>query len=126
MRIRIARMLELYFVFYRIPKMMTRLARERNRSAWRWSLIGIGAWIGGELVAGFAVGLIHGIGIMLWGWPVRSPGFSALTYILALAGALISVTIVSRILVGKSTEESFPSPPPPPEFHQTSEPAHVD
>jgi hypothetical protein len=119
-------MLELYFVFYRIPRMMTRLARARKRSAWRWSLIGIGAWIGGELVAGFAAGLIHGIGIMLWGWPVRSPGFSALTYILALAGALISVTIVSRILAGKSTEESFPSPPPPPEFHQTSEPLHVD
>ncbi len=118
-------MLELYFVFYRIPRMMTRLARERNRSAWRWSLIGIGAWIGGEIAAGFAVGLIHAIGIELWGWPERSPGFSALTYILALAGALISVSIVSRILTGKTREKSFPAPPPPPEF-QTSEPKHVE
>jgi hypothetical protein len=118
-------MLELYFVFYRIPKMMTRLARERNRSAWKWSLIGIGAWIGGEFVAGFAVALIHGIGMVLWGWPARSPGFSALTYIIALAGALISVTMVSRILTGKSRQKSFPSPPPPPEF-QTSEPKHVE
>src|SRR5437762_14321786 len=123
MRIRIARMLELYFVFYRIPKMMTRLARERNRSAWRWSLIGIGAWFGGELVAGFAAGSIHGIGIVLWGWPVRSPGFSALTYILALAGALPSVTNVSRILVSNSTDESLPSPPPQPQYRQPLEPA---
>src|SRR5258708_15170476 len=106
MRIRISRMLELYFVFYRIPKMMTRLARERNRSAWRWSLIGIGAWIGGELVAGLAAGLIHAIGIVLWGLPVRSPGFTALTYIGALAAPLISLTTGSRLLLGESTEDA--------------------
>ena len=116
-------MIELYFLFYRIPKMMTRLARERNRSALAWSFMGIAAWIGGEIVVGLLIGLIHGLGIVLWGWPERSPGFSALTYVLALGGALISVTIVSRILTGRPNEESFPSPPPPPEF-QTPEHPH--
>ena len=118
-------MLELYFLFYRIPKMMTRLARERNRSALAWSFIGIAAWLGGEILVALVIGLIHGLGVVLWGWPERSLGFSALTYILALAGALASVTIVSRILTGKTREESFPSPPPPPEF-QTPHQPHVD
>ena len=109
-------MLELYFIFYGIPKMMTRLARERNRSALGWSLIGIGAWIVAEITTALAVGLIHGIGIMIWGWPEQSPLVSILTYVLALGAAIISITIVSRILRGKSREISFPSPPPPPDF----------
>ena len=107
-------MLELYFLFYRIPKMMTRLARERNRSAIAWSLIGIGSWIGAELVVGFTFGLFYGIGVELWGWPPRSQGLSLLVYLLALVAALVSVTMVSRILTRKPREEV--SPPPPPEF----------
>jgi hypothetical protein len=109
-------MLELYFLLYRIPKMMTRLARERNRSALAWSLIGIGAWIGAEVVVGFALGVVHAVGILVWGWPPQSPGFSILTYVLALVAALISVTVVSRVLTRKTREESFQLPPPPPEF----------
>ncbi len=118
-------MLELYFLFYRIPKMMTRLARERNRSTLGWSLIGIGAWITAEVAVVFAVGVVHAIGILAWGWPPQSPGFSILTYVLALVAALISVTVVSRILTRKSREESFQLPPPPPEF-PPSEQSHVE
>jgi hypothetical protein len=118
-------MLELYFLIYRIPKMMTRLARERNRSALAWSLIGIGAWIAAEMAVGFAVGLIHAIGILLWGWQRQSSGFSILTYVLALSAALMSVTIVSRVLTRKPREQTFRLPPPPPEF-QASEQSHVE
>lgn len=112
-------MLELYFLFYRIPKMMTRLARERNRSAVTWSLMGIGAWIGAELFVGLGMGILHGVGITLWGWPLHWQAYSIVTYILALVGALISVTIVSRILSNKTAHESFPVPPPPPDFHNS-------
>jgi hypothetical protein len=118
-------MLEIYFLFYRIPKMMTRLARERNRSALAWSLIGIGAWIGAEVVVVFALGVVHAVGSLMWGWPRQSSGFSVLTYVLALVSALISVTVVSRILVGKSREESFEIPPPPPEFPPLEQ-SHVE
>ena len=58
-------MLELYFLIYRIPKMMTRLARERNRSALAWSLMGVGAWLGAELFVLFGAGLIYGTGSVL-------------------------------------------------------------
>lgn len=117
-------MLELYFLLYRIPKMMTRLARERNRSAIAWSLIGIGSWIGAELVVGFTAGLIYAIGVELWGWPSQSAGFNLLVYVIALAGALVSVTIVSRILTRQPRTESFLPPPPPPQEFRDSEGNH--
>ncbi len=118
-------MLELYFLFYRIPKMMTQLARERNRSALAWTLIGIGAWIGSELFVGFAFGVIHTIGVEVWGWSEQSSGLNVLTYVFALGAALISVTVVSRVLTSKPREELLPTPPLPPDFH-SSETQRVD
>jgi hypothetical protein len=111
-------MLELYFIFYRVPKMMTRLAREQGGSALLWSLAGIGTWIGAEVVVFVVSGFIYGIGAGAFGWPMPiSPGVKLFTYILALAAALGSVTIVSRILAGKGRRKYFASPPPPPAFH---------
>ncbi len=109
--------LELYFIFYRVPKMMTRLARERNRSALRWSLLGMGAWIGAEFFVAFAFALIYEIGAVLLDWPRPEPvGLRVLSYFLALVAALGSTTIVSRILMSKPKEDFFPAPPPPPKF----------
>ena len=117
-------MLELYFLIYRIPKMMTRLARERNRSAITWSLMGVGAWIVAELVVGFTAGLIYAVGVEFWGWPSQSTGFNLLVYLIALAGALGSVTIVSRILTRQPREETFLPPPPPPQEFRDAEGNH--
>jgi Kef-type K+ transport system membrane component KefB len=109
--------LELYFIFYRVPKMMTRLARERNRSALRWSLLGMGAWIGAEFFVAIAFALIYEIGAAVLDWPRPEPvGLRVLSYFLALVAALGSTTIVSRVLMSKSKEQSFPVPPPPPKF----------
>jgi hypothetical protein len=110
-------MLELYFLIYRIPKMMSRLARERNRSAVAWSLIGIGAWIGAELVVGLGVGVLYGIGIFVFGWAEEIPaGVQFLIYLVALGAAIGSVTIVHRILQSRPRERYEPLPPPPPAF----------
>jgi hypothetical protein len=109
-------MLELYFLFYRLPKEMTRLARERQRSALGWTVLAIATWITAELFVGFMIGVIHGIGIALWGWPADSPVVGVLTYILALVAALLSVTVVSRVLRSKPTEDELLRPPPPPNF----------
>jgi len=109
-------MLELYFLLYRIPRMMTKLARERKRSALAWTFIALGAWIGSELVVGIALAVFYAMGVALWGWPDQSPGFNYLAYFLALAAALISVTIVTRILSRLPIEEFLPEPPPPPKF----------
>jgi len=118
-------MLELYFIFYRIPKMMTRLAREQHRSAIVWSLIGIGTWIATELVVGFSAGLFYGIGAALWGWPSRPQSLNFFIYVLALVAALGSVTLVSRLLTRKRRDESFLPPPPPPQQFPDSEVNHA-
>jgi hypothetical protein len=48
-------MLELAFLFYFLPKRMTRLARERHRRALAWSVAASVAWIGAEIVVGSAI-----------------------------------------------------------------------
>ena len=110
-------MLELYFLFYWLPKKMTQLARERNRSAVGWSALAIGAWIGSEVGVFAAAGILYGIGTVLWGWEEElSTGAQLLIYLLALGTAILSVTVVYRILRAKPRHDVFPSPPPPPEF----------
>jgi Kef-type K+ transport system membrane component KefB len=115
-------MLELYFIIYRVPKMMTRLARERGRSALGWSLLGIATWTAAEVVVFFVFGIAYGIGELTLGWPEPIPaGVKLVSYILALASALLSVTMVSRILTRTTMQESFTVPPPPPDFHSESD-----
>lgn len=117
--------LELYFLLYRVPKMMTRLARERGRSAVRWSFLGIAAWLGAELAVMFGAGIVYGLGEALLDWPEPiAPGFKVFSYLLALVAALISTTIFSRILMRIPVAESLASPPPPPEFSGESQRAN--
>jgi hypothetical protein len=76
-------MIEVYFLLVMIPMRMTRLARERGKSALAWSLAASGAWFGTELAlvvlavsnldrladvteAGFAVFLVY-VGPLLAG-----------------------------------------------------------
>ncbi|MDX6696402.1 MAG: hypothetical protein QOF02_4005 [Blastocatellia bacterium] len=107
-------MIELCFIIFVIPKMMRRLAREHKRSAVAWSLIGIGAWLGAEVLVAFGLGMFYGLGAALWGWPERpSPLFLLLAYAAALAAAIGSLTLTRRLL---SRRKELPSPPPPPTF----------
>src|SRR6185369_6688903 len=107
--------IELYFLFYRLPKMMTQLARQRGRSALRWSLLGIGTWLGAEFAVILGGGIVYGIGQELAGWPEpMNPGYKVLVYVFALVAALLSTTLVSRILTKEPIPETLP--PPPPEF----------
>ena len=110
-------MIELYFLIYRIPKIMSSLARERNRSPLAWSLIGIASWLGSELVVALGLGSMYGVGMVLWGWPEEIPaGFRLFVYVAALAAAIGGLTIARRILSAKPRDDFFPPPPPPPRF----------
>jgi hypothetical protein len=106
-------MLELYFIFYRVPKMMTRLARERNRSALAWSLLGIGTWIVAEMFVIFTLTLIYQIGVATADWTEPAPaGLRFGTYLLGLVAALLAVTGLRRVLDSKRTLTQLPPPPP--------------
>ena len=109
-------MLELYFLFYWLPKKMTQLARERKRSAVGWSVLAIGAWIGAEVGVFACAGIVFALGIELWGWEEPSSGAQFGIYLLALGTAILSVTVVFRILRAKPRHDVFPTPPPPPKF----------
>jgi len=55
------------------------------------------------------------------GWPEEAPaGLRPLTYILALVAAILSVTLVKRVLSSKDTGQTLPLPPPPPSFQDYS------
>jgi hypothetical protein len=108
-------MLELYFIFYRVPKMMTRAARAKNRSALAWSLLGIGTWIGAEILVIFTLTLIYQIGVATADWTTPEPaGLRFVTYLLGLVAALLAVTLLVRWL--ESPPRSQLQPPPPPTF----------
>jgi hypothetical protein len=110
-------MIELYFLIYRIPKIMSALARERNRSAVAWSLIGIGSWLGAEIIVALALGIGYGICATLFGWPQEPPAvFVLLSYVVVLGAAICGVTIARRILTSKPDADSVILPPPPPRF----------
>ena len=109
-------MIELYFVLYRIPKIMSALARERNRSAVAWSLLTIVAWFGSEIIVFLLTGVTYGVIALVNGWELEAvpAGLQVISYVLALGAAFLSFTLLRRHLTHKPTE--LPMPPPPPNF----------
>jgi hypothetical protein len=109
-------MLELYFIFYKIPKIMSALARERQRSAVAWSLLGIAAWLGAELTVVFGIGVTYAIVSIANDSEVPEDlpvELRVLSYVLALGSAIVSFLLVKRFLTSRPKPEYFPPPPPP-------------
>lgn len=112
-------MIELYFLLYRIPRMMSRAARERGRNPVAWSLLAIVLWIGTEMVVLFAIGVIYAIIALLFGFGEDiSVGLRLIAYIIALLAALTSVWCLKKYLLA-SPYRIMP-PPPPPMFDQNT------
>jgi hypothetical protein len=110
-------MIELYFLIYRLPQMMSRLARERNRSAVGWSLLAIAAWVGAELAVAVVYSLIYALGETQWGWPEQPPGgILFMIYVLALVAAILGASVVRRVLSSMPANQEVKPPPPPPQF----------
>ena len=96
---------------------MSSLAKERSRSALGWSVLGIAAWIGAELIVGLGFGIVYAIGIEGWGWPDKEPAVVLLLlYALAIAAAKGGFTLVRRILSSLPNSKEFSLPPSPPRF----------
>ena len=111
-------MLELYFIFYRIPKMMSQLARERQRNPVAWSLIGIGAWLGAEIIVVFGIAVTYAIVSLMTEGDIAEEvptGIQVLSYILGLGAAIGSFMLTKRILTSRP-RPAFEPPPPPPTF----------
>jgi len=108
-------MLELIFLFIVIPKRMTRLARERNRSGLKWSLAAIGVWLGVEIVVGIVLVFVIVLSRYFLGTPEDPEKVSGLAYFPALVAALISGEFMIRHLrakpvLPKATESDMHGP----------------
>ncbi len=111
-------MLELYFIFWRIPKMMSQLARERKRSPVAWSLMGIGAWLGAELFVVFGIGITYAIVTVANGEEIPEDlpiELRIVSYVLALGAAIGCFLLVKRLLTSRPRTD-FAPPPAPPSF----------
>ena len=109
-------MVELIFLIYVVPKRMSRLARERSRSALGWSLMAVGAWVGAEVVVAILFRVAYAVGEEALGWPPKPPALLVLlAYLASLAAAVLSAEFVRRILFSIPQKGVF-SPPPPPRF----------
>ncbi len=77
----------------------------------------MGAWLGAEFAVAITIGLLYEFAGFFLEWPDEIPvGLRLLTYVLALGGAILSITLVKRFLSSKTLDQSLPLPPPPPTF----------
>jgi hypothetical protein len=93
-------MFELYFLFIYLPRRIRRIAREKGESPFTWWFLTIGVWLGVESVIGLVVGIIHVVGVELWGWSADeyNVGFVGFGYFFALiCGALAGSFVVSKL-----------------------------
>jgi hypothetical protein len=105
--------LELFFILYYIPKTMTRLAKDHGRNALAWSLTGIGAWLGAQVIVVLTFIALYTLGVFLWGWPLDfPPALELFVWVSALAAAGGSLIVVERRLSPKPRVKSYPPPPP--------------
>ena len=101
-------MLELAFLLYFLPKRMTRLARERHRSALAWTLAASAAWIGAEIVVGIAIMAMGVVTAQLWGWPKDTETVTAVAYLPGLLSGLVAAEIVKRYLSSRPALREVP------------------
>jgi hypothetical protein len=94
-------MLEIIFLLIVIPRRVRRLARERNRSALKWSLATIGVWLGVEVVVTLLIVFLLFLSSFMLGVPEDPEGVSAVAYLPALIAALLSAEYMIRRLRAK-------------------------
>jgi choline-glycine betaine transporter len=110
-------MLELYFLFRLIPRTISPLAKQQNRSSFAWCFIAIVAWFVTQFVVAIIVGASYMIVASLMDWNIEISGFIRLImYVCSLAGAFGSLTLIRRYLSARPQYDAFPAPPPPPTF----------
>src|SRR5262245_37877519 len=93
-------MFELYFLFIYLPRRIRKIAREKGVSAFFWWLLTAGVWIGVETVIAIGVGIVHAVGVELWGWSADEykVGFVGFGYFFALiSGALAGSFVISKL-----------------------------
>ena len=93
-----------------------RKAKETGRNAPLWAIAGAVVYIGTQLVVSIGIGLLLGLGQILWGWPdTVYETYEIFVTIVAIAASLLASWILLRFMDRRPASEStFQDPPPPP------------
>jgi hypothetical protein len=95
-------MIEIMFLVYFLPKRMSILARERDRSGLKWALAAIGAWLGMEILINFTWGVVSSFGLAFWDWSEATVRTATVAvYVIGLVGGMVSADVVRRLLTAK-------------------------
>lgn len=91
--------------------------KESGRNPFLWAFICAAVFIGAQVLTGFVIGGIMGLGIALWGWPEDI--YDRYTLPISVAAIIVSLgslLLVFRYLDKVPTKEIVDQPPPPPTF----------
>ncbi|MEO5860281.1 MAG: hypothetical protein ABIR33_15195 [Pyrinomonadaceae bacterium] len=92
-------------------------AKASGRNPWLWAFIGVGVYIGVQLLIGVAAGVLILIGIALFGWSESAfTAYELPINIVAIIGALAATWGLMKFLDRMPNEEYAAPPPPPPTF----------
>ncbi len=96
-----------------------RKARDTGRNPFLWAAICGGTFIGVQLLVGFGIGVILGVGVEAFGWSETVyEDYNWVYTICAMAASILSVYLLFRYLDRIPAEEPTIQPPPPPTFDQ--------
>ena len=94
-------------------------AKASGRSGWLWAFIALAVYIGVQLLAGLAIGVLLGIGVAVMGWPESVfTAYEIVINIVAIVGAIVASWLLLKYLDRVPDEQPMmmPPPPPPPTF----------
>lgn len=95
-----------------------RKAKETGRNAIKWAFIAVAVFVGTQLIVGLAVGIMLGLGIVLFGWSqeIAEKVYTIPANIIAIFASFGTTWLLLRYLDKIPEEDTFVTPPPPPNF----------
>ena len=94
-------MIELFFVFFFIPRRIKALAKLRGENWIRWSLFAIGAWFGAQILAFMAITTVLATYAAIAGSVFNENLAVMIAYFFGLVGAVMAATLVVKQLAKK-------------------------
>jgi hypothetical protein len=91
--------------------------RDSGRNGVLWGAICGAAYLGVQILVGFGVGGLMGLGIALWGWPEDIFEKYQLVFSgVGIVASVITILVIFRYLDRIPDEPVLVEPPPPPRF----------
>lgn len=96
-----------------------RKAKDTGRNAIKWAFIAVAVFVGTQLIVGLGVGIMLGFGMALFGWSqeITEGVYTIPVTLVAIFASFGTTWLLLRYLDKTPEEETFVTPPPPPNFN---------